>query len=231
MAGCDDTTCTINPGFTCFTPTSHLRGQKCELAQQPEILRIYPTNDNNLIVEFNQEIQITGKLTMDDLEIIISNDEKQGEFSDPLTWEIPDFVYTKLPSQFIEIKLSITREQKYTGPEVRVRHMNSDKIVGQTNGDKLKGNAWGWTYLDVKDFNANPGERQELSAFVGITSNVLIWSSIGLSAVTSLITAKTMLPAAIAFISYQKLYLLSLVDVKDNIFRRSLSYFSYTFGE
>ena len=107
-----------------------------------------------------------------------------------------------MPTQFINVMIDISREERYKGPEVRVRYMNTGKIKGSVNGKYLKHSSWGWVDLEYKDFNANPNERQELTAVVGITSNLMVWASLGLSAITYVVTSKTLMPAAITFISF-----------------------------
>ena len=52
-----------------------------------------------------------------------------------------------------------------------------------------------------------------------------------LTTITTAVTSKSLMPAIITFISYQKLYSLTIIETVDDYFRRFLYYFKYTFME
>jgi len=66
---------------------------------------------------------------------------------------------------------------------------------------------------------------------LGVTSNIFLISSMAIITVTNAFTSKSIMPAMTIFFSFQKLFTLSVIDTPDDLIRRFLQYFSYTYVE
>ena len=136
-----------------------------------------------------------------------------------------------MPLDSIPIKmLDIPFEFLNTGPEVRVRYMNTD-MIKDINQKEIWYNTWAFTNLKRKFWNTNTKDRINTISSLGIMSNIGIISCLTLGSVTSVITQKTIMPYMIMFISVQKLYTSIIMETSDSTFRWYLQYFKFSYLE
>jgi len=125
--------------------------------------------------------------------------------------------------------LNISQFSKDDGPEVWVWYKNTNKIKDLSNND-IKKNTWGFTHLKRKEASTSKFKVKTIDS-LGVLSNIAVISSMTLTTITSAITMKSMMPAIITFLSYQKLYTLTIIETVDDYFWWFLFYFKYTYIE
>ena len=97
-------------------------------------------------------------------------------------------------------------------------------------GNDIRKNSWGFTNLKYKQVSTSKYKVGTING-LGIMSNIFIISSMALTSITTAVTSKSLMPAIIIFLSYQKLYTLTIIETVDDYFRRFLYYFKYTYVE
>jgi len=85
-----------------------------------------------------------------------------------------------------------------------------------SNND-IKKNTWGFTHLKRKEASTSKFKVKTIDS-LGVLSNIAVISSMTLTTITSAITMKSMMPAIITFLSYQKLYTLTIIETVDDYF-------------
>lgn len=221
-------------GWSCFeNRVKETTGQYCEFTDLPEITRVIPSNNNNLIVEWSKEVTFP-YLDEDDLWVVVRTDEKMGEFSDPLPFTMPAYNFVGQPLRFMTLKITgMNLYEKNDGPMIAVRYQNTAKIKDTVTPvpNDAKHNTWGFSFLTAKPWNLDTNEGEDVIHGMAISSNIFLATSIGLSAVTSCFTAKSIMPAVLILINQQKLFLMSVVETYEPLFRKFLFYSKYVFFE
>lgn len=160
----------------------------CEFTDFTEIVKLDVSNDNNLLIFFSRPVTFDRNISQLDLEITVLLKSQTYEFTRPLKFFVPDYIFDSMPLDSIPIEmLDIPFEYLNTGPEVRVRYMNTN-MIQDINGKEIRYNSWGFTKMKRKFWNTNTKDRINTISSLGIMSNLGTISCFTLGTVTSIIT-------------------------------------------
>ena len=104
--GCSSV-CTIESGWTCYGSSYTTKDTCYKVLTQ--ISSVSVTSDNNLILEFTNDIMILGELTEDDFQVVIyefNNGRSLNINFTKIQWSIPDSIYAMMPSRILYMQLN-----------------------------------------------------------------------------------------------------------------------------
>ncbi len=101
--GCSST-CKVEPGYKCY-PGNYERSGFC-VPTITDIFNLKVTEDNNILVEFTEDVMILGELTKLDIEVFIYSIKKgasrmlESSYR-TISWTIPNETYALLPTRIL----------------------------------------------------------------------------------------------------------------------------------
>eukprot|EP00347_Sterkiella_histriomuscorum_P004310 403360935 len=199
--GCSST-CQIEEGFQCTRGTTTKAGSCFAIPTQ--INSVSLTQDNNLLIEFTNDIMILGELTMNDLQVVIYQvfTDSQGNSLDGGRM-LMDQNYTTVNW--------IMRDESYSLMP-RVRYLGKGKLRDSNNQD-VKANQLSTAYLNYQfiDYKVQTDSNDQTCKDVGLAAASFGLAGMFVNLLSYLITNKSVIPAFYSFISLQSIYLMLVI--------------------